>query len=177
MDVWIALLRGINVGGNNILPMKNLRQLLESAGFQDVKTYIQSGNCAFRTDRVEAFEIEQTISQSIEREFGFRPHVMVFKRLKMLEAISSNPYPEGQDDPKSVLLFFLAEPAKAPDIRALEALRAPTETFELTDRVFYLHAPDGIGRSKLAAQAERKLGVVTTARNLRSSINIAGLLE
>lgn len=177
MGVWIALLRGINVGGKNILPMKSLRQLLENAGFSDVKTYIQSGNCAFRTDQVEPDKIAQVIAQSIAREFEFCPQVLVIERSQLLEAISANPYPEGQDDPKSVHLLFLAEPATAADIQALENLKAPTERFVLTERVLYLHAPDGIGRSKFAAQAERKLGVVATARNLRSSINIAALLE
>lgn len=176
MTQWIALLRGINVGGNNILPMKDLRDLLTSEGFEGVKTYIQSGNCVFASAQSDPQLIEQIMAQSIELTFGFCPQIMVLNAKEFLQAVASNPFPEGQEDPKSVHLFFLSERAARPDMSALEGLRSPTERFELTDRVFYLQAPDGIGRSKLASHAERKLGVATTARNLRSANKIAELL-
>lgn len=177
MNTWIALLRGINVGGNNILPMKDLRQLLEHEGFTDAKTYIQSGNCVFQSDLSSPDEIQCKISDGIENKFGFRPRIFVMDRSNLLQAIAANPYPEGAEDPKSVHFYFLAGLATEPDLEALEAIQAPTERYLLTDHVLYLHAPDGIGRSKFAAQVEQKLGVATTARNFRTVLKIAELLQ
>ena len=176
MTTWIALLRGINVGGNNLLPMKDLRHLLDRAGFTQVRTYIQSGNCVFHSDEADPGELQRVISEAIETEFGFRPSVLVLDGVALLRAISENPYPEGADDPKSVHLYFLAAPAIAPDLAGLKALQTATERFTLKEHVLYLHAPDGIGRSKLAARVEQKLGVPTTARNLRTVVKISELL-
>lgn len=175
MTTWIALLRGINVGGNNLLPMKDLRALLEGAGLIEVRTYIQSGNCVFEAAETDPRALEQMMATAIDGAFGFRPQVLVLSAANFTAALVANPYPEGADDPKTVHLSFLAEPASSADLSALEALRAETERFHLTDQVFYLHAPDGIGRSKLAAQVERHLGVAATARNLRSVMKIAAL--
>lgn len=176
MKTWIAFLRGINVGGNNILPMKDLRQLLEREGLENTRTYIQSGNCVFQTKLAERSEIEQLISTSIDDDFGFRPDVLVLGHSELLQAIASNPYPEGADDPKSVHLFFLAGSANSSDLHILEELKSPTERYELTERVLYLHAPEGIGRSKFAAKVERRLGVAMTARNLRTAIKVSELV-
>ena len=176
MNTWIAFLRGINVGGNNILPMKDLRQLLEQEGFTDAKTYIQSGNCVFQSELSSPSEIQRKISAGMENKFGFRPSVFVMGRSKLLQAIAANPYPEGAEDPKSLQFYFLAGRATEPDLKSLEAIQVATERYVLTDQVLYLHAPDGIGRSKFAAQVEQKLGVTTTARNFRTVLKIAELL-
>lgn len=175
MQTWIALLRGINVGGNNILPMKELRTLLERCGFTNVRTYIQSGNCVFEAVEADGAKLSAQIASTIKGKFGFEPTIMALTKTSLEDAIHANPYPQGEDDPKSVHFFFLAAPAIRADMDALEQLRKPSEAFTLTDHVFYLHAPEGIGRSKLAAQAERKLSTRTTARNYRSVIKIMDL--
>jgi uncharacterized protein (DUF1697 family) len=91
--------------------------------------------------------------------------------------MDANPYPEADEEPKSVHLYFLAgDPAEA-DIAGLEAVRAPAERFHLEGGVFYLHAPDGVGRSKLAAKAERLLGVSATARNWRTVTKLREMVE
>ena len=96
---------------------------------------------------------------------GFRPQVVVLEVVELQRAVEQNPFPDGE--PKAVQLYFLTEPA-TPDEQAIEALRANSERYVAAETVFYLHAPDGIGRSKLAAKVERCLGVATTARNLRT---------
>ena len=175
MQTWIALLRGINVGGNNILPMKDLRALLTGLGLEAVQTYIQSGNCVFQASTKDPSALSRTISAQIEARFGFAPQVMVLPVEDLKTAIEANPFPHGRDDPKSVHLSFMTEaPADLPR-DALDAIKRPSEQYALRDRVFYLHAPDGIGRSKLAAQAEKIMGVPMTARNLRSAIKILDL--
>jgi uncharacterized protein (DUF1697 family) len=168
MTRWIALLRGINVGGNNILPMAELRGDLESLKLENVRTYIQSGNVIFDSTVRTATSLTEKIGGRIEKQYGFRPHLLIFDRKTLQAAIKSNPFPKAVADPKTLHFFFLDEPATDPDLEALDSAKTPTESYKLTDRVFYLHAPDGIGRSKLAANAEKYLGVVTTARNYRT---------
>ena len=177
MRTWIALLRGINVGGKNILPMKDLRDLLTKCGFEGVSTYIQSGNCVFRSDHADSDRIGNIISDAIEGKFGFRPVTLVLSAEK-LDAISAeNPYADAEDALKTVHLYILSKPADEANMDALETARAGNEAFELTSNALYLHAPDGIGRSKLAANIERHLGVPATARNLRSIHKIIDLTK
>ena len=177
MKTWIALLRGINVGGNNILPMKDLRALLSDLGYRNPQTYIQSGNCVFGSDDGFAATHQTRIADAINSKFGFSPQVFVLTLEALNDAIAANPYRQGHDDPKTVHLSFLAEPADAADLETLEACRKDSEAYTLTPAVFYLYAPEGIGRSKLAAKVEKALGVAATGRNLRSAMKIAELAE
>ncbi len=168
MTTWIVLLRGINVGGRNVLPMKELVRDLSSLGLDDVRTYIQSGNFICRSSQKDEAALSIEIAETIERRHGFRPQVLVLGVDQLAEAIAANPFPEAEGDPKTLHAFFLASVPTAPDLNALAAAAVPSERFHLTGRVFYLHAPDGIGRSKLAARVEKLLGVAVTARNWRT---------
>jgi len=168
MQTWIVLFRGINVGGHNILPMTKLRSDLESLNLENVRTYIQSGNVVFDATAKTASSLSKRIAQRIEERHGFRPQLIILTREALQTAIASNPFPEAVSDPKTLHFLFLAEPASDPNMDALNDAKTSSERYELTDRVFYLHAPDGIGRSKLAANAEKHLGVVTTGRNYRT---------
>ena len=174
MNIWIALLRGINVGGANVLTMKDLVALLEGIGCASPKTYIQSGNVVFRSDEQSSSAMADRVSDAMAREHGFQPRVVVLSREELQQSADNNPFPEAESKPSTVHLFFLAEPPTNPDIDALTRLKTRSESFVLSDRVFYLHAPDGIGRSKLAAQAEKLIGVDATARNWRT---VSKLLE
>ncbi len=168
MTRWIALLRGINVGGKKLLPMSELRRDLESLKLKNVRTYIQSGNVVFDSADKTASSLTERIGRRIEKQHGFRPHLLIFDRDNLQAIIRSNPFPNAVSDPKTLHLFFLAEPATDPDLAALDNAKTATEEYKLMERVLYLYAPDGIGRSKLAANAEKHLGVVTTARNYRT---------
>ena len=169
MRQYIALFRGINVGGKNILPMAKLRQLLADMGLADVRSYIQSGNVVFRSagDQTRTALADQ-ISAAIEREFGFAPRILLLERAELEAAMAANPYPEAANEPKTLHLYFLTEPAGSPNFDLLANSQKENERFTLQDQLFYLHAPDGIGRSKLAANVDRALGVPTTARNWRT---------
>jgi len=168
MNTFIALLRGINVGGHNKLPMKELIALLESGGLANVKTYIQSGNVVFQTPRNDRAELGAEVSKAIAQSHGFRPQVMLLSLGDLETAVSQNPYPAATQEPKTLHFYFLETTPPSPDLTKLEALKTESEQFALIDTVFYLHAPDGIGRSKLAAAVEKALGVATTARNWRT---------
>ena len=175
MNTWIALFRGINVGGNHMLPMKDLVAQLADLGCQDVKTYIQSGNAVFQCSVAKASTLSGRIAAAVEERRGFRPRVLVMKAADLESAVAANPFPEAEAEPKSLHLWFLADRPSRPDLASLKACKAANERYVLKGGVFYLHAPDGIGRSKLAERVERTLGVEATARNWRSVCKILEL--
>ena len=168
MKTWVALFRGINVGGNNILPMKELVATLENIGCQDVETYIQSGNTVFRSEEEDAWLLSDRIRAAIEESHGFEPRVLVLGSEALERVVRSNPFPDAEFEPKSLHVYFLASPPERPDLDALAGIKGDRERFVLEGDIFYLHAPDGVGRSRLAAKAEKLLGVSATARNWRT---------
>jgi uncharacterized protein (DUF1697 family) len=174
MKTYIALFRGINVGGSHMLPMEELRLLLQQNGCADVRTYIQSGNAIFRSAECDVNRLAKQVTAAVSRSRGFEPRVLVLTRGDLERAAANNPFAEAEDSPKFVHLFFLADLPKKPDLPALEALKARRERFALKGRVLYLHTPEGFGRSRLATRAERLLGVDATARNWRT---VTTLLE
>lgn len=176
MHNYVALIRGINVGGKNTLPMKELVAALESIGCSNVHTYIQSGNVVFQSNS-SAGQLADTIAAEIERRQGFKPHVLVLSQSEFEQAINNNPFPEGMADPKSLHFGFLDSIPRNPDMNTLEIIRAPSERFELAGKIFYLLAPDGVGRSKLAMKSEKALGVPMTDRNVNTVGKIMTMLE
>lgn len=168
MKVYIGLFRGINVGGRHIVPMKVLKRTLEKEGYTNVQTYIQSGNVVFRSPHNERTRLSEHLSAVVARDHGFEPRVLVRTLADVKRAAAGNPFPEGDDNPQSVHLFFLAAPPTRPDLKSLKALKTPTERYVLKGSIFYLYTPDGFGTSKLAMHAERLLGVDATARNWRT---------
>src|SRR5688500_2370880 len=136
MNTCIALFRGINVGGSHLLPMKELKAVLEKNGCVDVRTYIQSGNVIFRSAMTDAARLAKRLTAAVSRSHGFEPRVLVLTRGDLERAAAGNPFPEADENPKSLHLFFLAELPKKPDLKSLEALKAKTERFELKGRIF-----------------------------------------
>lgn len=176
MSKWVALLRGINVGGNNLLPMKALKAELEALGAMQVKTYIQSGNVVFQHAEAQADVLAEKITAAIQVTWGFAPRVLLLSQQPFLHALANNPFSEAESDPSTLHLWFLAEQAQNPDLERLNQLQKNSEAWQLIDSVFYLHAPEGIGRSKLAENVEKCLGVPATARNWRTATKIRDLL-
>jgi len=166
MPTWIALLRGVNVGGKHLLPMKQLVADIESLGGTSVRTYIQSGNAVFQSPRRSATRFATDLASQIEQSRGFRPAVLVMPATKLEMASAANPFIDAE--PRAMHYYFCVQPPSSPNMDAIETATAPSERHALIDQVFYLHAPDGIGRSKLAAKVEQSLDVATTARNGRT---------
>jgi uncharacterized protein (DUF1697 family) len=175
MHTYIALLRGINVGGKNPLPMKELVALLEDLDCRNVKTYIQSGNAVFESRERDTSLLSKRIGDGIRNRRGFEPHVLLLGIEEMERAIEENPFPQAEADPKTLHVSFLASAPENPDLTMLENLKRDSERFALIDRFFYLHAPEGISRSKLATNAERLLGVSMTDRNWRTLCRVRDL--
>lgn len=175
MHTYIALLRGINVGGNSQLPMRELTPLLEGLGLQNVKTYIQSGNVVFQTERTDRAALGQAITEAIRQSHGFAPYVLLLDGKELAAALAANPFPEGEAEPKSLHLFFMDGSPQNYDTQALDRVKAADERYQLIGQVFYLHAPAGIGRSKLAATMGKGWGVNITARNWRTVSQVMAL--
>jgi len=176
MDTMVALLRGINVGGKNRLPMQDLRELLTELGCEDVKTYIQSGNAVFRCD-ADIVALPKLICSAIEERFGFGPQVLVMTASRFESIVAGNPFAGKVADPRSVHVSFLEEEAIAADVERMHSECKDNESFRLTKHALYFHAPDGIGRSAFASKAEKLLGVAATGRNWRTVCKIADIMR
>jgi uncharacterized protein (DUF1697 family) len=170
MNTYVMLFRGINVGGRNILPMKELIHLLETEGFENVKTYIQSGNVLLSSPQ----KPDDSVSMAIRSKYGFSPNIMTFEITDFEAMVKNSPF--DSEVGKTIHFFFCNEQPK-PDHEKLEQLVSTTEQYKIKGNVFYLYAPDGIGRSKLASKAEACLGVSATARNLNTVSKILELAE
>ena len=166
MTTWVALVRGINVGGNRRLPMRDLVTAIEAAGGSDVRTHIQSGNAVFDApaDR-SAASLAAAIRDAIEAAHGFAPLVLVRDAAYLRRIVERNPYPDAVGEPKSLHVYFLDASPTAPNLDGLASLRTGDESSSLDGDAWYLQVPGGLGRSKLAAKAERLIGVPATARN------------
>jgi uncharacterized protein (DUF1697 family) len=169
-------LRGINVGGRNSLPMKALRELFEELGCRAVSTCIQSGNVVFRSDE-PVTALSSKVTREIKQRFGFEPLVLIVPGDKFSAIAEANPYANDDVDPKFVHVLFLASKAVEPDIDKMRELQSKTEHFTLTDHALYFKAPDGIGRSKFAAQVEKLLGVPATGRNWKTVCKLLDMVS
>ena len=168
MNTYVAFFRGINVGGNNPLPMKELVAALENFGARKVRTYIQSGNAIFESTEKNLSYLSKQLSAEINKHRGFEPLVHILTLEALSKAIAGNPFPDATTDPSSLHLGFLSSSPKSPNLEKLSALKKDSERFLLAESVFYLHAPEGVGRSKLAANSEKLLGVPMTDRNWKT---------
>jgi uncharacterized protein (DUF1697 family) len=177
MKTYIALFRGINVGGKNILPMKELVRDLKKFDFQNVQTYIQSGNVIFQSKHKISKDLPARIAAAIEASHGFRPHILLIDSKTFRAAAEANPFVQAESEPKTLHLCFLESKPVRPDFNKLDELKSKTEKYKLIDSVFYLHAPDGIGRSKLAAAVEKNLGVTATGRNWNTVQKLVSIIE
>jgi len=167
MTPFVALLRGINVGGHKQVAMTELRSLSESLGLVDVQTLLQSGNLVFKSKKLEASGIESLLEKETLRHFGHRIDFFVRNVDEWNEIVACNPFrDESIRDPGHLLVMCLRD---VPGVHALTSLKAAIvgrEYFQAKGRQLYLVYPDGIGRSRLtAALIEKKLDTRGTARN------------
>jgi uncharacterized protein (DUF1697 family) len=174
----VALLRGINVGGKNMLPMKELTSLFANAGCTDVTTYIQSGNVLFTADSAVIAGLATVIAQQIDERFGLRVPVVLRSAAELTLAIQNNPFLRSGAEEDWLHVYFLASVPGAAEIAALDPSRSTPDTFAVVGREVYLQLPNGMARTKLTnAHFDSKLRTVSTARNWRTVLKLAELLE
>jgi uncharacterized protein (DUF1697 family) len=173
---YVALLRGINVGGNNLLPMKDLALMFATAGCTDVRTYIQSGNVIFQAP-AGAPKIAETIAANIEKRFGFRVPMILRTSQQLRKIIRDNPFLATATDQKVLYVYFLAHAPNAQVIAGLDPGRSAPDAFHVRGQEIYLHLPNGMGRSKLTnAYFDSKLSTTCTARNWATVLKLAEMM-
>jgi uncharacterized protein (DUF1697 family) len=168
MNNYVVLLRGINVGGHNKLPMADLRTLLTSNGYTSVSTYIQSGNILLSSDKNSA-SINEHIEGLIREEFNYNIPVITISVDELQKCFKENPYLKKDEDIKFLHVTFLND---APKISTIENLNINTykdDEFLVKDKFVYLHTPNGFAKTKFSnPQFEKQLNTKATTRNWRT---------
>jgi len=165
MKTYIVILRGINVSGKNILPMAELRELLSSLQFENVQTYIQSGNIVLNSEFSKE-EIVDKVKNGIASTFGYDVPVLVRTIDEWEKAIANNPYPT--ENHKIVSFTFLN---KVPIETIVEVNITNDDLYTIVNDMVYMYCPDGFGRTKLTNNLfEKKLKVTATSRNFRTTM-------
>ncbi len=173
MTTWIALLRGINVGGKNKLPMADLRKLAEGLGWQDVRSYIASGNLVFTADG-DTRSLADALSAAIS-DYGLTVPVLVLSADTLTNVLADCPFDRTAGKAVHGMLLW-SEPEFDADL--YETLKTPTEEIVLKPGVAWLHAPDGVGRSKLFEKIAKVVkGTEMTGRNLNTLNKLAEMLD
>jgi len=149
--------------------MKKLKALLEACSCQRVQTYIQSGNVVFERE-----SLPENVGELIQEKYGFEPRVLFLEKTAFLKSLTGNPFTATKGN--QIHLYFCQQEPRA-DTEKLDALKTDSEQYLIKGKVLYLYAPDGIGRSKLAASMERHLGVPATGRNLNTINKLVEMLE
>ena len=161
----IALLRGINVGGKALLPMRELVAIFEASGATGVRTYIQSGNVVFEHGDAAACVAQVTLA--VAERFGYPGRIVLRSAEEMRAAYAVNPFAGAPAE--TLHMYFLADRPAAEAVRGLDPERSPEDSFAVVGREVYLHLPNGMARTKLTnVYFDSKLGTVSTARNWRT---------
>jgi uncharacterized protein (DUF1697 family) len=168
-----ALLRGINVSGKNILPMKDLARIFTEAGCAEVGTYIQSGNVLFSAPADIEAQLPETIARRIQADFGLRVPVLLRTLAELRAAAAANPFLAADVDPRALHVYYLRDAPAADAVAALDPHRSPPDRFAVLGREVYLHLPNGMARTKLTnAWLDAKLNTVSTARNWNTLLKL-----
>jgi uncharacterized protein (DUF1697 family) len=173
---FVALFSGINVGGKRIVGMADLRSMLEDLGFDEVATYVQSGNAVFRTGS-QAGPIAAAVEEKFEKRFGFFSRVMVRDLAWLRKLVAKNPFEGAAEDPRQLHAYVLQRAPGRDGIARLARENTGTERFHVREDALYLLTPDGFGRSKFAALLPARLEVPATARNWRTVTSLLAIAE
>jgi uncharacterized protein (DUF1697 family) len=174
MTVYIILFRG--VGGATQLPVKPLREKLTEAGFENVATYINSGNAVLKS-RLGRDRVIAAVAKICAREFGFEKDIYAPTAAEWRGLIEGNPFPEAVAVPKFLHAALLAGKPEEANVAAIRSYAKDGERIGIVGDVAYLHTPNGFGTSKMAEQFDRRIGVPNTARNWNTVMKLMELAE
>ena len=174
---YVALLRGINGGGKNKLPMADLRDIFTAAGYGAVQTYIQSGNVVFEAAQDLAERAPGIVTQGIRQRFGYETAVVVRSRDGLRQVVDSNPF-DTSGDPRFLQVAFLEATPGAEAVSRLDPERSPPDAFEVRGSHVYLHYPSGVARSKLTNEyLASRLQTASTMRNWRTVLTLLRMVD
>ena len=178
MPTHVALLRGINVGGKNLLPMQHLAGMFQDAGCADVRTYIQSGNVIFKASQSRCGKLPAVIANGIADRFGYRVPVLLRSSEDLAETIRHNPFLQAGAPENWLHVLFLESQPDAARVAALDPHRSPPDTYAVRGREIYLQCPNGAGNTKLTnAYFDSKLATISTGRNWRTVLKLLELAQ
>ena len=176
MSCFVALLRGINVGGNKMIAMADLRAALTKAGFSNVRTLLQSGNVVLDAAAASPAKLESQLEAQIEKRFSLDVEVHVRSAAELAAVIAGNPFAaEAERDPSHLLVTFFKAPLDAAKVKATQAAIVGPERLQADGRHLYMVFPEGIGRSKATVVVGKMLGPGGTARNWNTVQKLAAL--
>ncbi len=166
VNTYVALLRGINVGGKHKLPMKDLVEIFAACKCKDTRTYIQSGNVVFCTSGDAMQRLGPALEKRIEERFGFAVPIVFRSHDQLARVVSANPFLKAGKPELTLHVLFLADAPSAEAISRLDPNRSPGDEFRVTGSEVYLYFPNGAGNSKLtSAYFDSRLNTIGTARN------------
>ena len=173
---YVALLRGINVGGANMIKMADLKAEFEALGFENVRTYINSGNLAFDAKKSSENKLADKIETAVEALVGRQIAVVVREQKDIKRILQNNPFDGEFGSHKEMHVLFLKGELQNEKVAQLKAAAFPGERYEVADREIYCHLPTGVADSLLTKGIiDKKLKVVFTGRNWRTVEKIADL--
>ena len=174
---YVALLRGINVGGKNKLPMDTLRSLVEECGGRNVRSYIQSGNVVFTSSPAVASKMPNALQARIASDCSLNVPVVVRSRTEIAEVVKEGPFHSKAPEIKFVHVMFLADTPSSSQIETIDESRFPGDVFAVIGNRIHVWFPNGTARSKFtAAYIDRVLQTTSTMRNWNTVCAIANLL-
>lgn len=176
MNTYISMLRGINVSGQKKIKMADLKTLYQDLGFEQVTTYIQSGNVIFKSD-VAAATLADKIKQAILDHYGYEVKIFIKTINDFEQVIANNPFLKREGtDPKTLLSCFLQSLPNPEKVQATEQLDFSPDEFIIQNDIVYIHCPNGFGRAKINNNFfEKKLAVGATTRNWRSTLKLLAI--
>lgn len=175
-DTYVALLRGINVGGRNRLPMDELARSFEHAGCASVKTYIQSGNVVFAATSSIALKARESVAAAVSARMGAGIPIVLRSVADLARVVDENPFLAESQDPRTLHVGFLSDRPSPARVLSLDPDRSPPDEFVVSGREIYLRLPNGMARTRLTAgYLERVLGTAATFRNWRTVVNLLNM--
>jgi uncharacterized protein (DUF1697 family) len=177
MQSWVALLRGINVGGKGKVPMKDLKLLFEGAGCENVRTYIQSGNVVFDAADDLAREIPATIAMAVKETLGVDTWLVLRSRDEMAQIVAGNPFADHNAPPTSVAVAFLTEAPPNGTLDFIEEDESIPDKVILAGKDVYLYLPNGFSGSKLDPKFFTKSLANGTTRNWRTITKLMSMMD
>jgi uncharacterized protein (DUF1697 family) len=173
--MYLALLRGINVGGKASLPMKELAAIFAEAGAPGCRTYIQSGNVIFEAE--DAPSVAAKVTTAIAARYGYPGRIVLRSAAELAAAYKANPFARAGAPIETLHVYFLADKPDATAVKGLDADRSPGDSFVVKGREIFLHLPNGMARTKLTnVYFDSKLKTVSTARNWNTFGKLLGMM-
>ena len=179
MNTYISILRGINVSGKNLIKMNFLKEMYEDMDFQNVRTYIQSGNVVFKGLEINLQELEKSISEAILKRFALNVPVLVCESSALKSILSLNPFlNDSKEDIAKLYITFLSTSPEKPFIERIDSESYLPDKFYIIESTVYLFCPNGYGNTKLNNNFfENKLGVTATTRNLKTLMELVKIAD